>query len=103
MVYGIVAVPTKPVAGVNVTVPLLASSAQTPSPATFKLVCWPAVVGSRSIVLGCSVASPNAVSLAAGTSATGLVPVVVVLSELATGGAGGLTVTERLAWFEIVS
>src|SRR5689334_7429054 len=98
MVYGIIAVPLKPDTGRNVTWPVLVSSAQIPLPATVRVVCWPGAVGSRSMVLGTSVAPlPPAVSFAAGVKIAGFVPVVVVASLLAVGAAGALTVIDRIA------
>src|SRR5262245_51949580 len=94
------AVPTKPAAGVKVTWPVAVLSDQVPW-VVVRVACWPAVVGSRSVVPVTSVVPLLAVSLVAGVSTAGVVPIVVVLSLLAVGAAGALTVTDRLAWFEV--
>src|SRR5215213_7175239 len=96
-------IPVKPTSGKNATCPVVVLSVQTPSPATLKLVCWPDVVGSRSIVLGTNVAPlPPAVSFPTGVSSAGVVPIVLVLSAFAVGAAGAPTVTDSVAWFELV-
>src|SRR5262245_56187905 len=98
-----VVVPAKRTTAGKVTVPVVVSSVQSHWQGTLKLVCWPGVAGSRSIVLGTNAAPLlPAVSFANGTSVTAAGPVVVVLSLLAVGAAGALTPTDKLAWFEVV-
>jgi len=93
-VYGIVARPVKLFAGVKRTSPVVVLTVQVLPLASVKVVCCPAVPGSRSIVLTTiELPVPFAVSFAAMFGkVTGVLNDVVVLSSVAVGGAGLTTV-----------
>jgi hypothetical protein len=95
-VYGVLAVPTKPLTGVKVTCPL-GSLENVPLPGTLNVLCTPGVAGSRSSVVGARLAPVLAVSLLGAVRLTGVLKVVVVESLVATGATGGVTVTVMLA------
>ncbi len=96
IVYGIVAVPTKPETGVKVTCPL-GLPANVPCPETVKLVWIPGVFGSRSRLLGLSVVPGALESLIIALTVTGLLNKPLPVSGVAVGTLGGLMVTLRLA------
>ena len=98
-VYGIVAKPVKLFAGVKSTAPVVVFNVQVLPLASVKVVCCPAVPGSRSMVeMTMLLPVPFAVSLAAMFGkVTGVFKVVVVESSVAVGGAGVVTVTLRFA------
>jgi hypothetical protein len=97
IVYGVVDVSTKPFTGVKVTTPL-EFTLYVPSFGLVKVVCCPGVLGSRSMLLELRVAPVLAVSLLGAFRLTGVLNGVMVLFDVATGAAGGATVTVKLAW-----
>jgi hypothetical protein len=87
-----VAVPVKFVAGVKVTSPVVGLTLHWLPLASVKDICWPAVEGSRSMVLTkMLLPAPNALSLAVILlRVTGVLKGVVPLSSRAIGGFGRL-------------
>ena len=81
------------------TSPVVVSTIQMLPLASVKVVCCPAVLGSRSMVLMTIVLPvPCAVSFAVMLGrVTGVFNRVILLSSVAVGGAGVVTVTLRLA------
>ncbi len=91
-----VTVPTKPVTGVNTTLPV-GSLENVPLPRIVMVVCTPGSLGSRSMLELSRVAPVFGVSLLAGFNVTGVLSGVVMASGVATGGNGGETVTVNAA------
>ena len=85
-----VAMPTKLLAGVNNTSPVVVLTVQILPLPSVKVVCCPTVDGSRSVVeITILLPVPKAMSLAViSVKVAGVFNVVVVASSLAVGGAG---------------
>ena len=95
IVYGMVAVPTKPGTGVKVTLPV--GSLENVPCGVVKVVWTPGVFGSRSRVVGSSVVPGALESLATALTVTGLSNKPLPVSDVAVGTLGGSTVTAMLA------
>ena len=94
-----VAAPVKLLAGVNSTAPVVVLTLHVLPLASMNVVCWPAVAGSRAVVLiTIELPMPKAVSFVVISGrVTGVLSVVVVLSSVAAGGNGTGIVTVRFA------